>query len=133
VQQIWKFNANESLAAVGAGLVILSFLVGAGLYSAGLGSGILGILAGVALLVVYYLKYTNTTIQWPAPVPVVALVIGVVMGIGALLSLLFVVQWFGLVGFTFTWILGPILNVIGGALGAWGTYKEWQATKTTTA
>jgi len=131
--QIWKFNANESLAAIGAGLMILAFLVGAGIYSGGVAAGFLGILAGIALLVVYYLKYTNTTIQWPAPIPVVAFAIGVIMGIGGLLSLLFVLSWFGYIGFTFTWVLGPILNIVGGALGAWGTYKEWQASKTAAA
>jgi len=131
--QVWgKLNANEKLATIGAGLVILAFLLGIGLYSAGsfgIG-GIVGILAGIGLPVVYYLKYTSSTINWPAPVPVIAFAIGAVMGIGALLSLLFVVQWLGWIGFTFTWIIGPILQVVGGALMAWGTYKEWAETRT---
>ncbi len=134
--QIWaKFNANEKLASIGAGLVILAFIVGIGLYSAGSfgASGLLGILAAIALLVVYYLKYTNSTINWPAPIPVIAFAIGAVMGLAALLGLLFIVQWLGWIGFTATWLVGPILNIVGGALMAWGTYKEWQASKTAAA
>jgi hypothetical protein len=132
--QVWaKFSASEKLATYGSGLVILAFLLGVGLYSAGSFGvgGLLGILAAIALPVVYYLKYTNSTIKWPAPIPVIAFAIGALMGIAALVNLLFVVQWLGWIGFTFTWLIGPILYIIGGGLMFWGTYKEWSAARTT--
>jgi hypothetical protein len=130
--QVWaKFSANEKLATYGSGLVLLAFLLGVGLYSAGSfgAGGLLGLLAAIALPVLYYLRYTNSTINWPAPIPVIALAIGALMGIAALVNLLFVVQWLGWAGFTFTWIIAPILYAIGGALMFWGTYKEWSAAR----
>ena len=132
IQQVWgKFNANERMASIGAGLAILAFLVGAvtyGGYAFGV-SGLLGLAAPIALLVVYYLKYTNSTIQWPAPVATIAFAIGLVEGLGALLGLLSIMSFLGFLGFAFTWLLGPIVNIVGGAMMAWFTYREWTATK----
>jgi phosphate/sulfate permease len=84
-------------------------------------------------MAIYYLKYTNTTINWPAPIPVIAFAIGAIMGIFALLSLLQIVQWMGLLSFIATWLLAPIVAIVGSAMMAWFTYREWQASKTASA
>ena len=57
--------------------------------------------------------------------------IGALMGIAALVNLLFVVQWLGWIGFTFTWLVAPILYIVGGALMFWGTYREWSGSRAT--
>lgn len=132
VQQLWgKFTANERMASIGAGLSILAFLLGAvtfGGYAFGL-SGLVGLIAPVALLAIYYLKYTNSTIQWPAPIATIAFAIGAIEGLGALFGLIMILSWLSFIGFLFTWLVGPILNIIGGAMMAWFTYREWQAAK----
>jgi len=38
-------------------------------------------------------------------------------------------SFLGFLGFAFTWLLGPIVNIVGGAMMAWFTYREWTATK----
>lgn len=130
--QTWaKFNANEKLATYGSGLVILAFLLGIVFYGGfiGYGTGVLVLLAAIALPVIYYLKYTNSTINWPAPIPLIAFAIGAVVGILALLALINLLQWFGLLSFSVTWLIAPIVNIVGCALMAWGTYKEWSASR----
>ena len=132
IQQVWgKLNANERMASIGALLSVVAFLVGAVTYAGyafGI-SGLVGLIAPIGLLVVYYLKYTNSSIKWPAPVPVIAFAIGAIEGIGAAFGLLGILGILGLFGFGFVWLLGPIINIVAGAMMAWFTYKEWQASK----
>jgi multisubunit Na+/H+ antiporter MnhG subunit len=133
--QVWgRFNANEKLATMGAGLVILAFLLGF-VFSGGLlgyGTGVLVLLGAIALPVIYYLKYApDTKVTWPAPVPVIAFVIGAVVGLIGLISLIQMVQWFGWLSFNVTWLIAPIISIVGCGVMAWGTYKEWAATRTT--
>ena len=132
--QIWgSFNGNEKLATYGSGLVILAFLIGIVLSGGflGYGTGVLALLGAIALPVIYYLKYApDTKINWPAPIPVIAFAIGAVVGILGLLALINLLQWFGLLSFNATWLVAPIVNIIGCGLMAWGTYKEWAATRT---
>ena len=135
--QIWaRFNANEKLATMGAGLVILAFLLGV-VFSGGLlgyGTGVIALLGAIALPVIYYLKYApDTKVAWPAPIPVIAFAIGAVVGLIALLALVQMLQWFGWLSFNATWLIAPIVSIVGCAIMAWGTYKEWAATRTTSS
>lgn len=133
LQQIWaKFNANERLVAIGSGVVLLAWLVGAVGGGLGFGVSILGVLGAVAALVILYLKYApNTNVTWPAPVPVLLFGIGVVaLAVGAII-LLQILPWLGLLSTYFiSWILPFFVYLVGAVLMAWGGYKEWQASKT---
>ena len=57
VQEIWqKFNANERMAAIGAGIVVVAWIIGiASPY--GIGASTVALLGAIALLAVLYLKY----------------------------------------------------------------------------
>jgi hypothetical protein len=137
LQQIWaKFNANERLVAIGSGVVLLGWLIGV-ISPGGLGIGvaILGVLGAVAALVILYLKYApNTNVTWPAPIPVLLFGIGIVaIGVGAIL-LLQLLPYLGFISqYLGSWILPFVVYLVGAALMAWGGYKEWAATRTTTA
>ncbi|MCU0483063.1 MAG: hypothetical protein MUC54_02130 [Chloroflexi bacterium] len=129
--QVWAaFNANEKLATYGSGLVILAFLLGI-VFSGGLlgyGTGVIVLLGAIALPVIYYLEHApDTRVSWPAPVPVIAFAIGAIVGLIALVALLQMVQWLGWLSFNLTWLIAPILSIIGCGLMFWGTFKEWSA------
>jgi hypothetical protein len=131
--QIWaKFDANEKLATYGSGLVILAFLLGI-IFSGGLlgyGTGVIVLLGAIALPVIYYLKYApDTKINWPAPVPLIAFGIGAIVGLIALIALIQMVQWFGWLSFNISWLIAPIVSILGCALMFWGTYKGWSASR----
>jgi len=107
VQEIWsKFNANERLAAIGAIVILVSFIIGL-VSPYGIGASTIALLGALAVLAVLYLKYApNQTITWPAPVPVILLAISGVVG-----------------------LLAVIGTVVGAAIMLWGSYQEWQSTK----
>jgi hypothetical protein len=128
VQEIWqKFNANERMAAIGAGIVIVAWLVGI-VSPYGIGSSTLALLGALAVLAVLYLKYApNQNITWPAPIPVIVLAIS---GIVALIAVVNLLQWLSLLGGApLTVLLALIGTAVGGALMAWASYQEWQTTK----
>jgi hypothetical protein len=126
-----KLNANERLVAIGAVIVGISWIVGAA-GAFGLGSGILSLLGAIAVLAIYYIKYSPTqTMTWPMPVQTIVLGIS---GVMALLAVLGLVGWLGVLGgFGFGLYF---LSVIGGAVGsvimAWGAWQEYQAMPKTT-
>ena len=133
--QIWaKFSASEKLATYGSGLVILAFLLGI-VFSGGLlgyGTGVIVLLGAIALPVIYYLEYApDTKISWPAPIPVIAFAIGAVVGLIALVALIQMVQWLGWLSFNVSWLIAPILSIVGCALMFWGTYTGWAASRKT--
>jgi hypothetical protein len=140
VQQIWsKLNPRERQAAIGAGLIVLSWLLGivlsSGLYGVA-GAGGVGLLGAIAVLVVVYLRYApNTTITWPAPYPTILLGISAVVALIAILQLLQLVSVLGLLaaygGATVVLVL--IVDWVGAALMLWGSYQEWQASKSAPA
>jgi hypothetical protein len=126
IQEIWnKFNANERLAAIGAIVVVVSWLVG--LVSAyGFATSTIALLGAIAVLVIYYLKYApNQNINWPAPVPTIVLVVS---AIAALVAVVNALQWLAVSSFGGGL---SILAVIGAAIGAlimvWGAWQEYQA------
>ena len=126
VQEIWnKFNPRERLTATGALVVVLAWIVG--LIARGLGIGSLGLLGGVAVLVVLYLKYANPEIKWPVAVPLITLAIAGIVALAALLTLLDYFRYIGILGIS--GLLALALFVIGALLMLWGAWQEYQVEK----
>jgi hypothetical protein len=124
-----KLNANERLAATGAVVVLIAWLVGI-VTGYGFGVGTIPLLAAIGLLVVYYLKYApNQTVNWPMPIPTIALGIS---AIAALLAILTLLQWIGFLGTFAGFFAGVLLSIVVSAVGtglmAYGTWKEYQET-----
>src|SRR5215208_460711 len=83
-----KLNANERLAAIGAAVVIVSWIVSL-VGAFGLGSGTITLLCAIGVVAVYYLKYSPTqNVNWPAPVPLIVLALSGLAGLLALVALL---------------------------------------------
>jgi hypothetical protein len=131
VQQTWaKFNANERLAAIGALVIFVGWVVTL-VGSYGFGSNIVALLGAIGVLAVLYLKYApNQNITWPAPVPLILLAISAIVGLIELLSLLQVLQFLGLAGSLFgMYFIGSLVTIVGAAIMLWGSYQEWNTTK----
>lgn len=125
-----RLNANERLAAIGAVIVIISSLIGL-VTSFGLGASIIALLAAIAVLIIYYLKYSPTqNINWPAPVPL--LVLGI-SGVAALLALLGLLPLLGLLGFFGLAVLAAIGTLVGTVVMVWGAWQEYQTMPKATA
>jgi hypothetical protein len=122
-----KLNANERLAGIGAIIIIVSWLVGIA-SGVGFGSSI-GLLGAIAVLVIYWLKYSPTqNVTWPMPVATIVLIISAVVAILAIIGGLSIL---GLLG-AFASLLGLYtISVIGTVIGAlimvWGAWQEYQA------
>ena len=128
LQDIWnKFNPRERLSTIGAGLIILGWIVGlTTLY--GVGSSAISLLGAIAVIVIFYLKYTNTAMTWPAPVSLIVLAISGVVG---LIELLHLLQWLGYIGAAGASLLIVALglSVVGAAIMLWGAWQEYQIVK----
>ena len=127
IQEIWnKFNPRERLSGIGAGLIILGWIVS--LASYGVGAGTVALLGAIAVLVILYLKYApNQNITWPAPTSLLILGISAIVGLLVLLDLvrvLGVLSFFGA-----TAILAIVLEVVGSAIMLWGAWQEYQIVK----
>ena len=128
VQEIWqKLNANERMAAIGAAVIIVSFIIGI-VSPYGIGASTFALLGALAVLAVLYLKNApNQNITWPAPIPVILLAIS---GVVALIAIINLLQWLSLLGGApLTVLLALIGTAVGAALMAWASYQEWQSTK----
>jgi hypothetical protein len=126
--QIWdKFNPRERLTAIGAGLVILGFIVSIAGY--GIGAGTISLLGAIAVLAIFYLKYApNQNITWPVPVPLLVLGIAGLVAILAALDVLTSLKYLGLLGVGIG-VLALILEAVGAGLMAWGAWQEYQIEK----
>jgi hypothetical protein len=130
LQAVWnKFNPRERLSAIGAGLLILSWIVG--LVSYGAGAGTIGLLGALAVLGILYVKSTPTmNVTWPAPVSLIILAISGVVGLLALIDLLNLIRVLGYFGSFAAGIIVTLLLEIGGAaLMLWGAWQEYQVVK----
>lgn len=125
---IWqKFNPRERLTAIGAGLVIIGFLVSIAGY--GIGAGTISLLGAIAVLAIFYLKYSPTqSINWPAPVELLVLAISGIVALLAAIDILTSLRYLGLFGFGLG-IIALILEAIGAGLMAWGAWQEYQLVK----
>ena len=126
--QIWdKFNPRERLTAIGAGLIILGFIVSIAGY--GIGAGTISLLGAIAVLAIFYLKYApNQNINWPVPVPLLVLGISGIVAILAALDVLTSLRFLGLLGVGIG-VLALILEAVGAGLMAWGSWQEYQIEK----
>ncbi len=127
LQDVWnKLNPRERLSAIGAGLIILGFIVS--LTSYGVGAGSVALIGAIAVLGILYVKYApNMNVTWPAPAPL--LILGI-SGIVALLVLLDLLRVIGVLSFFgATAILAILLEVAGAAVMAWGAWQEYQVVK----
>jgi hypothetical protein len=122
IQAVWaKFNANERLVGYGALITLIAWVVG--IFT---GGGGFGVVAAIIVLVVYYLKYTSTTMTWPAPVPTIVLI---VTAIAAILGIVFLLPAIGLLsalgygGLYFIVAIGGLVGVLVMVYGAWREYQ----------
>jgi len=124
---IWeKFNPRERMSAIGAGLIILGWIVS--LASYGVGAGTVALLGAIAVLAILYLKYApNQNITWPAPTSLLILGISAVVALLVLLDLLRVLGVLSFFGATA--ILAILLEVVGAGVMAWGAWQEYQIEK----
>jgi O-antigen/teichoic acid export membrane protein len=130
LQAAWnQFNSRERLSAIGAGLLILAWIVG--LFTYGIGTSTISLLGAIAVLAILYVKYTPTmNVTWPAPVSLLVLVVSAVIALLVLLDLLQILPYLGLARyFGGAVILVLILEVVGAALMAWGAWQEYQVVK----
>jgi hypothetical protein len=123
-----RLNANERLVAIGAVIVIVSWLVSLTSTFGFLGGGSITLIAAIAVLVIYYLKYSPTqSITWPMPVQTIVLAISAIAAvlalIGALPGLALIATIYG---------ISLIGTVVGAVLMAWGAWQEYQAMPKTT-
>jgi hypothetical protein len=127
IQEIWnKFNPRERLSGIGAGLIILGWIVS--LASYGVGAGTVALLGAIAVLVILYLKYApNQNITWPAPTSLLILGISAVVGLLVLLDLLRVLGVLSFFGATA--IVAILLEVAGSAIMLWGAWQEYHIVK----
>jgi hypothetical protein len=127
IQEVWnKLNPRERLTAIGAGLVLLAWLVG--IVARGFGVNSLGLLGAIAIIVVLFLKYApNMNITWPIPVPLITLGISAIV---ALLAVLTLIDWLGYIELlSATAIISFALYVIGAIVMLWGSWQEYQVEK----
>jgi hypothetical protein len=122
-----KLNANERLVAIGAVILIISAIVGL-TSSFGMGVGTLALLGAIAVLVIYYLKYSPTqNMTWPMPLQTIVLGISAVV---AVVSILTALPYLRDIGSLFG--LSLIGAVVGAVVMAWGAWQEYQAMPKTT-
>ena len=136
LQQLWStLNTRERQTAIGAGLIVLSWLLGIVLsrgFFGFAGAGSLGLLGAIAVLVVIYLKHApGTKVTMPAPYATILLGIAVVVAVLALLQGL---QLLSVLGLLAAYGGGSSIVVLlvawaGAGLMVWGAYQEWQAGK----
>jgi ABC-type Fe3+-siderophore transport system permease subunit len=157
-----KLNQNEKIIGGGAIAILVGWILGLILTSSGgvswygqsgaQASGLLAILAGIAAVVVIYLKYApNVKITWPAPITLILLVIAVIAALAALGGLLQALMYDPYAGLSgaycnlassygvtcptkpITIYLAAIVVLAGGAAMAYGAYMEYSANKTPAA
>lgn len=122
-----KLNANEKMVVYGAVITIIAWVIG--LVT---GGGSWSFIAGLAVLVIYWLKYApNQSITWPMPIQTLVVIIGGLSALGGLLGLLSILSWFGVLGFYGGFLAGALVAVVVNAIGAgmmgWFAWKEYQA------
>jgi hypothetical protein len=127
LQEIWnKFNPRERLSAIGAGVIIVGWLIS--LTSFGVGGSVLALLAGLIVLGVLYAKHApNLKVAWPVDPSLINLAVS---GLAALLVLVGLLSWVGFLGlYGGTALIALLLTVVGTALLVWGAWQEYSAVK----
>lgn len=124
-----KLNANERLVAIGAVIVIIAFLVGM-VAAYGIGAGTIPLVGALAVLVIYFLKYSPTqSMTWPMPVQTIVLAIS---AISAVLALIGVLPVLGLLSILGLGVLAGLGTLVGSVIMTWGAWQDYQAMPKTT-
>lgn len=121
-----KLGQNEKLAAYGA----IAAIVGAVLAAAGtfgFGVGWLGLLLALAMLAVVFLPQLSPQTTLPGSKGSLMVVVGGIAAVFAVLGLLSGFGLLGLLSFSPIFVIGWLLNVIGGLLMGWAGWQEFQA------
>ena len=121
-----KLGQNEKLATYGA----IAAIVGAVLAAAGtfgFGVGWLGLLLALAMLAVVFLPQLSPQTNLPGSKGSLMVVIGGIAAVFAVLGLLSGFGLLGLLSFSPLFVIGWLLNVIGGLLMGWAGWQEFQA------
>jgi len=122
IQAMWaKLNANERLVGYGAIIVLIASLVGI----VGGGGVSYGFITAVLILVIYYLKYSGSQINWPAPVATIVLIIAGISALFAVLALLPLLT-LGLFFYGGLWFIAYLAGIIGVIVMAYGAWMEYQ-------
>ena len=124
---IWdKFNPRERLSAIGAGILILAWVVG--IVARGFGVGSVALLGAIAVLAILYLKHApNQNINWPIATSLLILGISALVALFALLTLLDWLGYASLLGGA--GILSLLLYAVGAAVMVSGAWQEYQVDK----
>ena len=143
-----KLTANERLIGIGAVVAIVGWVLGllitSSWYSASgaQGIGFIALAGAIAAIVVIYLKYApNMKITWPAPIPVILLVLAAAVALAALLGLFEAFTYDPCGGFCnlagyagpskpITLYLAAVAVLVGGGIMAYAAYMDWNASKT---
>lgn len=129
-QAVWnKFSSRERLSAIGAGLIILAWLIG--LFTFGAGAGTIALLGAIAVLAVLFVKHNPTmNVTWPAAPSLIILGISAVVALLELIDLLRILPLLSIAAyFGGGVILSILLAVVGAALMVWGAWQEYQVEK----
>jgi hypothetical protein len=130
LQAVWnKLNPRERLSAIGAGVIILAWLVG--LLTYGAGAATLSFLGALAVLGIFYVKYTPTiSVNWPAAPSLIVLAIAAVVALLELPDLLNAFRFLGIASyFGGGIVVSIVLAVVGAVLMVWGAWQEYQVAK----
>jgi hypothetical protein len=138
-----KLNQNEKLVGGGAIGVVVGWLLGliitSGWYgvSGAQALGLIALAAAIVAVVVLYLKHApNQNITWPAPVPMIMLIVGGVAAAAGVLGLLIALVYDPCGGLCnvlgslapskpITLYLATLVVAAGGGVMAWGGYQEY--------
>jgi hypothetical protein len=127
VGEIWaKFNKNERNVSFGAAIVIVGWLVGLLSNYGGFGVGFLSAVGAAAVLAIYYLKYTNSTIHWPAPIETIVLAISGIIAIVSVINLVGRLLVLTLAGSGLIYLIALLAVTAGALLMAFGAWQEYQ-------
>ncbi|HET8776323.1 MAG TPA: hypothetical protein VFN76_01565 [Candidatus Limnocylindria bacterium] len=121
-----KLGQNEKLATYGA----IAAIVGAVLAAAGtfgFGVGWLGLLLALAMLAIVFLPQLSPGTNLPGSKGSLMLVVGGIAAVFAVLGLLSGFGLLGLLSFSPLFVIGWLLNVIGGLMMGWAGWQEFQA------
>jgi hypothetical protein len=130
LQAVWnQLNPRERLSAIGAGVIILAWIIG--LLTYGAGAATISFLGALAVLAIFYVKYTPTIkVNWPAAPSLIVLVIAAIVAILELPDLLNAFRLLGFASYFGGGILVSILlAVVGAVLMVWGAWQEYQVAK----
>jgi hypothetical protein len=114
-----KLSSNEKLAVYGAVAAIVGSFI-----SLSTGTGSLGLLSGIAMLVIVFLPQFSPTTKLPGTKGSLMLVVG---GLAALFSLLALLAWLPYLGLFGGIFIGLLISIAGGLLMGWAAWQEFQA------